>query len=104
MVGHMYGCRIRPPATPLGKSTMVVDCTSPNVRPPNSPDHNPMDYYVWGTVEKDANRRASTTKVQLIDRIKAAFETLPKESVASACSRFRGRIGAVIDANGGYFE
>ena len=85
-------------------SANYYDCTSPNVRPPNSPDLNPMDYYVRGTVEKDANHRASTTKVQLIDRIKAAFETLPKESVASACSRFRGRIGAVIDANGGYFE
>ena len=49
--------------------------TSPNVWPPNSPDHNPMDYYVWGTVEKDANRRTSTTKVQLINIIKTFLRT-----------------------------
>ena len=63
-----------------------------------------MDYYVWGAVEKDTNRRASTTKAQLIDRIKAVFETLPRESVKSACSRFRGRIEDVRGANRGYFE
>ncbi len=85
-------------------SANFYDFTSPNVWPPNSPDLNPMDYYVWGTVEKGSNRCASTTKSQLIERIKAAFEALPCENVKSACSRFRGRIEAVIDANGGYFE
>ena len=80
------------------------DFTSPNVWPHNSLDLNRMDYYIFGAVEKCANRRASTTKVQLIDRIKAVFETLPRESATSACSRFRGRIEAVIYANGGYFE
>ena len=57
-----------------------------------------------GTLLRDANRCATTTKAQLINRIKAVFETIPRESVTSACSRFRGRIEAVIDANGGYFE
>ena len=67
MVGHIYGSRILPPATPSekvknGLSANFYDYTSPNVWPPNSPDLNPMDYYVWGTVEKDTNRRASTKK------------------------------------------
>ena len=47
------------------------DYISPNNWPPNSPDLNPMDYYVWGIVEKDFNRHAITAKAQLIDRIKA---------------------------------
>ena len=68
------------------------DYTSPCVWPLISPDLNPTDYCVWSAVEKDA----STTKSQLIDRIKAVFETHPRESVASACSRFRGRIVAEI--------
>ena len=63
-----------------------------------------MDYYAWDAVEKDANRRASTTKAQLINRNKAVFVTFPRESVTSACSRFLGGIEAVIDANGSYFE
>ena len=63
-----------------------------------------MNHYVWRAVWKDADRRASTTKAQLIDRIKAVFETLPRESMTSACSRFRGRIEAVFDVNVGYIE
>ena len=59
-------------------SANIYDYTSPNVWPPNSPDLNTMDYYVYGAVEKDTNRRASTTKDQLIDRIKVVFETLPR--------------------------
>ena len=59
------------------KSKMVVanlcDFTSPNVWPPNCQDLDPMDYCVWSAVEKDAYRRASTTKAQLIDRIKVVF-------------------------------
>ena len=85
-------------------SANFYDYTCPNVWPPNSPDLNPMYYYVWYTVENDTNRHSSPTKAQLIDRIKIVFETLPRETVTSACSRFRSRIGAVIDANGGYFQ
>ena len=77
---------------------------SPNVWPPNSTDSNPMDYHVWGAVENNANRSACTTKAQLIDRIKAVFHTIPTESATSACTRFRSRIEAVIEANGSYFR
>ena len=38
-------------------SANFYDYTSPNVWPLNSPDLNPMDYYVCGVVEKDTNRR-----------------------------------------------
>ena len=44
-------------------SANVYNYTCSNIWPPNSPDLNPMNYYVCGTVEKDTNRRASTTKV-----------------------------------------
>ena len=80
------------------------DYTSPNVWSPNSQDLSIMDYYVWGYVEKDVNRCASSTEAQLIDRIMAVFETLPRESVPSACSSVWGLIEAMIDANGSYFE
>lgn len=64
----------------------------------------PMDYYAWDAVEKDTNCCASTTKSQLIDRIKAVFETLPRESVTLASSRIRGWIEAAVTANGDSFE
>ena len=53
-----------------------VDYTSPNVWPPITPDLIPMDNKVCGADKKDANRRDRTTKAQLMDRIKAVFETL----------------------------
>ena len=88
-------------------SANFYDFTSTNVWPPNFPDLNPMDYYVWGAVKKDSNHCASTTKPQLIERIKAAFEAFPQEIVKSACFRFKSWYiiviisEAVIDANGG---
>ena len=85
-------------------SEIVYDLTIPNVWPPNSPDLNPMDYFVWGAVEKDTNHYASNTKAQLLDKIKTVFEALQRETFASACSMFRSRTQAVIEANGGYFE
>ena len=59
-------------------SVNFYDYTSPNVWPPNSKNLNHMDYYIWGTVEKDANHRASTAKAQLINRFKTVFETIPR--------------------------
>ena len=83
-----------PSATPLGKAKKWLancyDYTSSNVWPPNSPDLNPMDYYVCAAVEKNTNHRASTTKAQLIDRIKIVFETLRRETVTSAWVIQRG--------------
>ena len=65
---------------------------------------NPICFSVWGVVDKDTNCCASNTKAQLIDTIKINFEVLPREIVASACSRFRTWIEAVIDTNSSYFD
>ncbi|KAL1115595.1 hypothetical protein AAG570_005885 [Ranatra chinensis] len=82
-------------------SENFYDFTSPNVWPPNSPDLNPIDYFVWGGVEKDTDRTPSNTKAinWAWDKIKTVFAAFPGETVASACSRFQSRIEAVIDAN-----
>ena len=41
------------------------DHVTPNMWPPSSPDLNPMDYYVWGVVEKESNKRPHNTKESL---------------------------------------
>ncbi|UYV75224.1 hypothetical protein LAZ67_12002973 [Cordylochernes scorpioides] len=43
----------------------------PDIRPPNSPDCNPLDYYVWGVVERDVNKAPHTT----IQSVKKAVHT-----------------------------
>uniref|UniRef100_A0A4Y0BF18 Tc1-like transposase DDE domain-containing protein n=1 Tax=Anopheles funestus TaxID=62324 RepID=A0A4Y0BF18_ANOFN len=80
------------------------DFTGPNVWPPSSPDLNPMDYFVWGAVERDTNRTSSNTKAELMAKIRSVFAALPRETVARACSRLQRRVEAVIEAEGGYFE
>ncbi|QQP41629.1 Uncharacterized protein FKW44_016060, partial [Caligus rogercresseyi] len=37
--------------------------------PPSSPDLNPCDYYLWGILERDTNKRAHNT----VDSLKAAI-------------------------------
>ena len=80
------------------------DHTSPDMWPPNSPDCNPMDYYVWGAVERDTNRTSCNTKTELVKRVKTVFSRLSKDTVRAACGRFRKRLEAVVDAEGGFFE
>ena len=74
------------------------------VWPPNSPDCNPLDYYVWGVAERDANRTSHNTKEALMARIVEVFANIPKADVVKACSRFRSRIEKVVAANGDFFE
>lgn len=72
--------------------------------PPSSPDLNPMDYFVWGYLETHTNRRPHATKQSLIMSIKHNFKEMPRDLVIKACSRFRGRITKVIEAEGNYIE
>lgn len=78
------------------------DFIGPDFWPPNSPDLNPLDYFVWGAVERHNNKSPCNTVNELKQRIQNEFNNLPKAMVEKACSRFRPRIEKVI-ANGGGF-
>ena len=41
---------------------------TPNMWPPGFPDLNPLDYYVWGVVERETNKRPHNT----LDSLRAA--------------------------------
>ena len=69
-----------------------------------SPDLNPLDYFVWSYVENITNRTSHNTKASLIATIRRVFTELPLALVEKACSQFRIRIEAVIEAEGGYIE
>ena len=73
-------------------------------QPPPSPDLNSLDYFVWSYVENITNRTSHNTKASLIDAIRRVFTKLPPALVEKACSQFRIRIEAVIEAEGGYIE
>ena len=69
--------------------------------PPSSPDLNPLDYFDWSYVENVTNMTSHNTKASLIASIRRVFTELPPALVEKACSQFRIRIEAVIEAEGG---
>ena len=65
---------------------------------------NPLDHCHWSYVENISNMTPHNTKVSLIAAIHLVFAELPPALVEKACSQFRIRIEAVIEAEGGYIE
>ena len=72
--------------------------------PTSSPHLNPMDYFVRSYVENITNMTSHNTKASLIVAIRQVFAELPPALVKKACSQFRIRIEAVIEAESGYIE
>ena len=72
--------------------------------PPSSPDLNPLDYIVWSYVENITSMTSHNTKASLIAAIRWVFAELPPALVEKACSQFRIRIEAVMEAEGGYIK
>jgi len=69
----------------------------------NSPDLNPLNYYVWSVVERITNkfRHPNVTSLRTAE---AAFADIDNATLQRACERFRSRIEAVIEADGDYSE
>ena len=72
--------------------------------PTSSPDLNPLDYFVWSFVENITNMTSHNTKASPITAIRQVFAELLPALVEKACSQFRIRIEAVIEAEGGYIK
>ena len=61
--------------------------------------------FVWSYVENITNMNShNNTKPRLIPNIRRVVAELPSALVEKACSQFRIRIEAVIEAEGGYIE
>ena len=72
--------------------------------PPSSPDLNPLDYYVWGVVERETNKHPHNTLDSLRAVIARVMTHMDKAPLIRACKRFRQRIEAVIAAEGDFIE
>jgi len=98
--------------TPAHTSHLVQNWLSDNMEmfwskefwPANSPDLNPMDYYVWGVVERVINKLRHPNVTSLQTAIKAAFVNMDKDALQRACQRFITRIETVIETKGDYIE
>lgn len=73
-----------------------VQYVPPDTWLPNSPDLNPLDYFVWGAVERLSNATPHPTKDSLEADVVSSFNSLKMATAQRACERFRGRIIAVM--------
>ena len=71
--------------------------------PPNSPDLNPLDYYVWSVVERVRNKSRHPV-TSLRTAIKATFVDMDSAILQRVYEYFEPRIEAVIQTNGEYIE
>lgn len=99
----------RAPCNTAGKTIRFfidegIDLLQPQFWPPNSPDFNPLDYFICGVVERQSNAAPHNTKEQLRDGIRSAFHGLKRPIVSNACCRFRARVEAVFAAKGDFFD
>ncbi|EFN75878.1 hypothetical protein EAI_04296, partial [Harpegnathos saltator] len=68
------------------------DYITPNLWPPRSSDHNPLDYYVWSVIERETNKHPHNNISSRKDAITTTMIKMNKEHLIRACNRFRPRI------------
>uniref|UniRef100_A0A0K2VIK9 Uncharacterized protein n=1 Tax=Lepeophtheirus salmonis TaxID=72036 RepID=A0A0K2VIK9_LEPSM len=72
--------------------------------PSSSPDLNPLDFVVCGTLERETNRTSPTYGVFMKATIVKKWNNLSEKFIINSCKAFRRHIEAVIAADGGHFE
>ena len=69
--------------------------------PPNSPDLNPLDYFVWNEVAKRMPKKKFSNRQQLESSVKKAIKEIPLEMVQESIKKFLPRVLAVEKNLGG---
>jgi hypothetical protein len=73
--------------------------------PPNSPDINPVDYCIWGTLERNVYRGRKITDLNTLkSAIVEEWAKIPQETINRSIDAFRSRLRKVIKAEGGHIE
>lgn len=74
--------------------------------PPNSPDLNPLDFFVWGVMlqKYEAVSPKPTSISELRTLLQRIWDSLPEQLVASAVLSVKKRLQLCIDQEGGHFQ
>lgn len=74
--------------------------------PPNSPDLNPLDYHVWGTMldkyQQLVPKPKNTAELRAV--LQSIWNDLPQAPINRAVLSFRKRLQACVTAEGKHFE
>ena len=75
-----------------------------SVWPARSADINPLDYSIWDSIAKVAQKERAPSKEVLRQRISAAWDEVDPAYVRKTCRSFRRRLQKVVDKEGGYID
>ncbi len=74
------------------------------MRPPQSPDINPLDYRIRGTIGTKVSVAPHKNLDDLRVKITEEWKNLSKYYVVKVCRSFRPCVQAVVDAGGSHIE
>ncbi|KAK9693674.1 hypothetical protein QE152_g34046 [Popillia japonica] len=72
--------------------------------PPYSPDLNPCDFYLWGSLKDMVYRDGIDTLDNIEMAIRQRIEAIPHATLQAVCGEFEKRLRKVIAARGSHFE
>lgn len=70
--------------------------------PPNSPDLNPCDFYLWNAIVSRMRVNKFTNREDFIKEIKSAIDKVPLEEIRNAIRSFTTRVRKVETSKGSY--
>ena len=82
----------------------VPEYIEPSSQPPNSPNLNPVDYFIWSRLESNVFSKKIFNLKQLKERIVECWEEFPQGEIDKAVDSFRIRLKRCITNKGGYIE
>jgi hypothetical protein len=80
---------------------MGINVLPPDIWPPNSPDLNPLDYFMWNEIENRIKFKKCENRDDLIKNIKKAVRLIPQKMIQESIDQFRPRLYAVFKNCGG---
>ena len=83
---------------------MLISSKSDFEWPSNSPDLNPLDYFLWGYVKQKVYIASHNTLEELSAAVNEALETVPQFMLAKAINSVSMRLLLCETNNGGHFE
>ena len=82
-----------------------LNLLEPKRWPPNSPDLNPVDFCIWGVLQRNVYRGRKITDLQVLqDAIIEEWDKIPQETINNCIDAFRPRLRRVIAEGGKHIE
>ncbi len=72
--------------------------------PPQSPDANPLDYGIWGTLDTRACATPHHSVANLKASVELEWDNMGEDFIRKTCKVFRARLEKIVAVGGGHIE